>query len=76
LKVTNSSCYYDVFFQEEEKPVDQEQNRISYQQTKDSEKRLQKLITDGKILVTNVKVASDSNEITRKQEEEEARRAR
>ena len=56
--------------------VDPEKSRISYKQTKKSEIRLEKLITDGTTLVTNVKVAGDSKEVTRRREEEEAKRAR
>ena len=62
--------------QENVEDIDQEKNRPSYKQTKQSEGHILKLITDGKTLVTNVKVAGESKEVIRRQEEEEARRAR
>ena len=59
--------------EEEEHP---EKDRISSKQIKQSEIRLNKLLTDGTTLVTNVKVAGDSKEVARRQEEDEAKRAR
>ena len=41
-----------------------------------SEQRLEKLVTDGTTLVTNVKVAGDSKEVTRRQDEDDAKKAR
>lgn len=38
--------------------------------------RLDKLSTDGTTLVTNVKVAGDSKEVSRRLDEDEAKRAR
>ena len=37
---------------------------------------MEKLVTDGSQLVSNVSVAGDSKEVLRRQEEEEARKAR
>ena len=60
----------------EEETVDPERERKSRKQVERSELRLVKLTTDGTELVTNVAVAGDSKEVQRRQEEEEARRAR
>ncbi len=62
--------------QEYDDSVDPQKNRTSTKQIKKSEVRLEKLGTDGTTLVTNVKVASDSKEVTRRQEEDEAIRSR
>ena len=55
---------------------DPEKKRTSTQQIAKSKQRLEKLVTDGTQLVTNVAVAVDAREISRRQEEEEARKAR
>ena len=62
--------------QESDDSIDPQKNRISTKQIKKSEVRLEKLATDGTTLVTNVKVAGDSKEVTRRQEEDEAIRSR
>ena len=59
-----------------EEVPDPEKERGSRKQVDKSELRLEKLVTDGSQLVTNVAVAGDSKEVLRRQEEEEARRAR
>jgi len=41
-----------------------------------SEQQLDKLVTDGTTLVTNVKVAGESKEVSRRQEEDEAKKSR
>lgn len=56
--------------------MDPEVNRISSKQIKKSEVRLDKLVTDGTTLVTNVKVAGDFKNVMRRQDENEAKRAR
>ena len=56
--------------------VDPEQERKGRQQEEKSGLRLEKLVTDGSQLVSNVAVAGDSKEVLRRQEEEETRRAR
>ncbi len=56
--------------------VDPEKTRISSKQIKKSEVRIEKLITDGTTLVTNVKVAGDSREVTKRQDEDEGKKAR
>lgn len=53
-----------------------ERDRISSKQIKQSEVRLEKLVTDGTTLVTNVKVAGDSKEVSRRLEEDEERKSR
>lgn len=65
-----------LLLQDYECSVDPEKNRASTRQIQKSEVRLEKLATDGTTLVTNVKVAGDSKEVSRRQEEEETRRAR
>lgn len=62
--------------QEEVVKVDPERERKGRQQEEKSGLRLEKLVTDGSQLVSNVAVAGDSKEVLRRQEEEEARRAR
>lgn len=62
--------------QEYESKDDPEHHRASFKQSKKSQVRLEKLVTDGTTLVTNVKVAGDSKEVTRRQDEEEAKKAR
>lgn len=61
---------------EEEANTDPERERKSRKQVDKSELRLEKLSTDGTQLVTNVAIAGDSKEVQRRQEEEEARKAR
>ena len=56
--------------------VDPEKERISWKQQEKSSQRLQKLLEDGTQLVTNVAIASDSVEVCRRREAEEARKAR
>lgn len=56
--------------------VDPERERRGRQQEEKSGLRLEKLVTDGSQLVSNVSVAGDSKEVLRRQEEEEARKAR
>ena len=56
--------------------VDPERERVSSKQTLMSNVRLEKLSTDGTQLVTNITVAGDSKEVSRRMEEDEARRAR
>lgn len=56
--------------------VDPERERKGRQQEEKSGLRLEKLVTDGFQLVSNVAVAGDSKEVLRRQEEEETRRAR
>ncbi len=56
--------------------VDPERERVSSKQTLMSNVRLEKLSTDGTQLVTNIAVAGDSKEVSRRMEEDEARRAR
>lgn len=65
-----------VFAQEYESKDDPERNRTSFKQSKKSEVRLEKLVTDGTTLVTNVKIAGDSKEVARRQDGEEAKKAR
>ena len=60
----------------EEEAEDPEKDRKSQQQVEHSMLRLEKLACDGTQLVTNVAMAGDSKEMQRRQEEEEARRAR
>ena len=63
--------------QGEDKEVeDPERDRKSQHQVEHSMLRLEKLVWDGTQLVTNVATAGDSKEVQRRQEEEEARRAR
>ena len=62
--------------QETEEVVDPEKERKSYKQTETSRVRLEKLGTDGNQLVTNVAIATDSKEVSRRQEEVEAKKAR
>ena len=69
-----NTVYY--FHQEAEKIVDPEKERRSYKQTETSRVRLEKLVTDGDQLVTNVAIAADSKEVSRRQEEVEAKKAR
>ncbi len=61
---------------EDELASDPEKERKSRKQMDKSELRLEKLKTDGTQLVTNVAVAGDSKEMQRREEEEEARKAR
>ena len=56
--------------------MDPEKERKSYKQTEKSDLRLEKLVTDGTQLVTNVSVAGDSKEVLRRQEEDEAKKSR
>lgn len=56
--------------------VDPEKERISWKQQEKSSQRLLKLLDDGTQLVTNVAIASDSVEVCRRREAEEARKAR
>ena len=56
--------------------VDPERERRGRQQEEKCGLRLEKLVTDGSQLVSNVSVAGDSKEVLRRQEEEEARKAR
>ena len=56
--------------------MDPEKDRESHKQTEKSELRLEKLITDGTQLITNVAAAGDSKEVLRRQEDEESRKAR
>lgn len=59
------------------KPVDSEKDALkSRKQMEDSRQRLVKLKSDGTELVTNVHVAADARESTRRLEEEEQRRQR
>ena len=53
-----------------------EKDRISSKQVQQSEVRLDKLVTDGTTLVTNVKVAGDSKEVSRRLEEDEEQKSR
>lgn len=55
---------------------DPEKERQSSQQVAKSKQRVEKLAFDGTQLVTNVTVASDAREVTRRRDEFEARRAR
>lgn len=55
--------------------TDPEQDRISSQQVEKSKERLKKLVSDGYQLVTGVLVAGESREVTRRQEETEAKKA-
>ena len=61
---------------EDEEAEDPERERKSQQQVERSVLRLEKLVWDGTQLVTNVATAGDAKEVQRRQEEEEARRAR
>ncbi|XP_003387607.1 PREDICTED: dynein regulatory complex protein 1-like [Amphimedon queenslandica] len=54
---------------------DPEQGRLSSQQILKSKERLKKLVSDGYQLVTGVLVAGESREVTRRQEETEAKKA-
>ena len=56
--------------------MDPEKERKSYKQTETSRVRLEKLGTDGNQLVTNVAIAADSKEVSRRQNEREAKKAR
>ncbi len=62
--------------QEVEDVLDPERERGSSKQTLMSNVHLDKLSTDGTQLVTNIAVAGDSKEVSRRMEEEEAQRAR
>jgi len=55
---------------------DPETRRTSTKQIVKSEQQLDKLVTDGTTLVTNVKVAGESKEVSRRQEEDEAKKSR
>lgn len=59
---------------DEEKDV--EKDRRSKKQMEDSKQRLDKLISDGTQLVTNVKVAGDAKEVQRRMEEDESKKTR
>ena len=61
---------------EEHAVVDPEKERISWKQQEKSSQKLQKLLDDGAQLVTNVAIAGDSVEVSRRREAEEARKAR
>lgn len=65
-----------MIFQEQKLKKNPHEDRISYKQVSKSGLRLEKLITDGTTLVTNVKVAGDSKEVGRRQDEEETKKAR
>ena len=56
--------------------IDPERARTTYKQTIKSKERLEKLVTDGTQLVTNVAVAVDAREVKRRQEDDEGRKAR
>ena len=60
----------------DEVTADPEKERHSWKQIEKSERRLEKLVTDGTQLVSNVRVAGDSKEASRKQEEEELKKYR
>jgi dynein regulatory complex protein 1 len=54
---------------------DPEKSRISFDQTVKSKDRLQKLVSDGYQLVTGVSVAGEAREVSRRQDEAEARKS-
>lgn len=60
----------------EDKEKDVEKDRGSKKQMEDSKQRLDKLISDGTQLVTNVKVAGDAKEVQRRTEEDESKKTR
>ena len=60
---------------DEVKVVEQHQS-VSQKQRDESYTRLKKLLEDGFEMVTNIRVAGDAREISRRLEEEEARRQR
>ena len=59
-----------------DKEKDVEMDRRSKKQMEDSKQRLDKLISDGTQLVTNVKVAGDAKEVQRRVEEDESKKTR
>ena len=61
---------------DEDKEKDVEKDRASKKQMEDSKQRLDKLISDGTQLVTNVKVAGDAKEVQRRVEEDESKKTR
>jgi len=60
---------------DEVKEVEHQQT-VSQKQRDESYTRLKKLLEDGFEMVTNIRVAGDAREISRRLEEEEARRQR
>lgn len=60
----------------EDKEKDVEMDRRSKKQMGDSKQRLDKLISDGRELVTNVKAAGDEKEVERRIEEDESKKTR
>ena len=60
----------------EDKEKDVEMDRRSKKQMEDSKQRLDKLISDGTHLVTNVRAAGDSKEVQQRAEEDEAKKTR
>ena len=62
--------------EDEDKEKDIEKDRASKKQMEDSKQRLDKLISDGTQLVTNVKVAGDAKEVQRRVEEDESKKTR
>lgn len=61
---------------DEDNEKDVEKDRRSKKQMEDSKQRLDKLISDGTQLVTNVKVAGDAKEVQRRIEEDESKKTR
>ena len=61
---------------DEDKEKGVEKDRASKKQMEDSKQRLDKLISDGTQLVTNVKVAGDAKEVQRRVEEDESKKTR
>ena len=59
-----------------DKEKDIEMDRRSKKQMEDSKQRLDKLISDGTHLVTNVKAAGDGREVKRRVEEDESKKTR
>ena len=65
-----------IYLQEDKGDAGDNRNGQSPKQVKQSEARIMKLIEDGETLVTNVKVAGETKEVTRRQEEDEAQKAK
>ena len=61
---------------DEDDEKDVEKDRASKKQMEDSKQRLDKLISDGTQLVTNVKVAGDAKEVQRRMDEDESKKTR
>ena len=61
---------------DEDDDKDVEKDRASKKQMEDSKQRLDKLISDGTQLVTNVKVAGDAKEVQRRVDEDESKKTR